>query len=228
MAGRQELAALSALLSDDERKRASGFQFRPHARRYIVTRGRLRELLAKYLGVRTGGIRLHAGAHGKPYMVSPRADLHFNVSHAHELAAIGIRWGAPLGVDVERIRPSLDVYKMAPLCFSPAELREFSRLPAGDVLETFFVGWTRKEAYTKAIGLGAAIAAGQFDVSLSDWRHKNPSVVRRRKTSYPWQVCTWMPERDYMASLCCGCDVRRVVHMRMSQPEVCLALPSGR
>jgi len=42
----EALRNLAALLSDAERARAARFKFEKHRRRYIVTRGRLRLLLA--------------------------------------------------------------------------------------------------------------------------------------------------------------------------------------
>jgi phosphopantetheinyl transferase len=52
-------------------------------------------------------------------------------------------------------------------CFSAAERREFDALAPGDRCTAFFNGWTRKEAFIKAVGDGLSYPLEKFDVSLA-------------------------------------------------------------
>src|SRR6266704_5181845 len=65
-AGPEAVRASAALLSDAERHRARRFAFDRDARRFVVARARLRELLAARLGVGAESIEFEYGAHGKP------------------------------------------------------------------------------------------------------------------------------------------------------------------
>lgn len=91
-------------------------------------------------------------ARGKPFFPgSP--DLHFNLSHSGGicLCAVGT---APVGVDIEVVKPRRDLDTLAARAFSPAEYRWFTA--RGGTLEDFYTLWTRKEALAKYTGEGIA------------------------------------------------------------------------
>jgi 4'-phosphopantetheinyl transferase len=75
-------------------------------RRYIVARGALRLILARYLAISPARVAFHYGLHGKPSLVSPSPGgaLEFNLSHTDDIALYAVTRGIPLGVDVEGIR----------------------------------------------------------------------------------------------------------------------------
>ena len=140
------VAAMRALLSQDELDRAGRFHFEKDRTAFILARGFLRTMLGRYLG---GEVRFVYGSHGKPAL--DRAGPSFNLSHTDGLAMLGLTLEGEIGVDVERIRPMEDREAIAERYFSPSEY--------GQVLsdEVFFQCWTRKEAYIKAVGGGLSI-----------------------------------------------------------------------
>jgi hypothetical protein len=84
----------------------------------------------------------------------PRA-LELNLTHSGELALLAVGRERRVGVDVERLRPRLDVDGVGRLALSAAELREVAAAPdAASARAAFFARWTRKEAYLKATGEG--------------------------------------------------------------------------
>jgi 4'-phosphopantetheinyl transferase len=161
------VAALSAVLSADERERAERFVFARHRRRFIVTRACLRALLARSTGVAAAAIRFTYGAHGKPAMDTGAAAplLHFSVSHAADFAVIALAPDLPLGVDIEAVRPGRDVLAIAARSFAAAEARAIATAPEGARELAFFLCWTRKEAFAKARGDGLALALDRYCVS---------------------------------------------------------------
>ena len=158
----------AAQLSVDERERAARFHFERDRRRYVVTRGRLRQLLARELGVRPAEVLFDYGVHGKPslggrFVASP---VSFNVSHSQDLALIGITAGIDVGVDIEALRALADEEQLARRHFSTAEFAEYQVVDTAARQRAFFCCWTRKEALVKALGQGLSYPLDAFDVSV--------------------------------------------------------------
>jgi 4'-phosphopantetheinyl transferase len=156
---------LAALLSDDERDRASRFVFDHLRRAYVAARGALRVQLGRYLHTDPASIVFAYGANGKPRLAS--GGLHFNLSHSAGIAVYAFTWGCEVGVDVERTRAIEDSADIARRFFCQEEALELERLgpEARDV--GFFQCWTRKEAYIKALGEGLAAPLDSFRVTLT-------------------------------------------------------------
>lgn len=153
-------------LEPDELNRASRFHFEKHRRHFIVARGFLRSVVARYLEMRPESLRFSYGAYGKPELTSEHV-LRFNLSHSHEVALLAVARDAELGVDVEHIREDFASEEIARRFFSRAEVEVFNALPKEEQVAAFFRCWTRKEAYIKAIGKGLSQALDAFDVTLA-------------------------------------------------------------
>lgn len=159
-----DLGADLELLSQAERERANRFKFDLHRNRFVRGRARVRRLLASYLRQPPEAIAMVEGARGKPALALTPG-LHFNVSHCEDLGLLAVTQAAPIGVDVERVRPV--EAGLAEACFSTAELAALARVTLEDREAAFFRGWTRKEAVLKALGDGLWQPLDAFDVTLS-------------------------------------------------------------
>lgn len=159
-------AELWGILSKDEQARAERFHFPRDRRRYVVGRGTLRMRLAAYLGCPPAAVALSCGEFGKPILQDPewRARLSFNLSHSEELAILAITGGAPVGVDVERIRPI--ARDLALHSFTNDEIELLDALPKEAYAAGVLACWTRREAYVKALGTGLSHPPGSFAVSV--------------------------------------------------------------
>lgn len=164
------LRQCASLLSADERERAERFRFGSLRSRYVAGRGTLRTLLSRYLGSDPASLALSYQAHGKPELGLPwkAHGVEFNVSHSHELAVYAFTRGSQIGVDVECIRPMPNAAELLERFFSPEEVRQWQEMPAERQLRAFFQGWTRKEAWLKAVGSGLSFPLNQFCVTLDD------------------------------------------------------------
>ncbi len=129
-------------LSDDEQQRAARFKFEEDRVRWSRARSALRLILSRYVGDDPFRIAFTYGKHGKPEL-PPINDVQFNLSHAGDWAMIAVTHAVPVGVDIERIRPGLD---MAPLLERLGE----TDLPRD--AEDLYRVWTRREARVKAEG----------------------------------------------------------------------------
>lgn len=195
---------LLAILSSDERERASRFAFDRDRRRFIVARGRLRQLLAARLRVRPALVEFTYGAHGKP-ATAPRfagSSLRFNVSHCGDLAVYAFAQGREVGVDVEAIRPMPDADGIAIRFFSQREREAYQALcPCGRQL-AFFSCWTRKEAFIKSIGEGLNFPLDRINVSLAvNWA---PMMLRLEDTPGDhrrWRLQSFFPAHGFVAAV---------------------------
>lgn len=109
--------------------------------------GLLAELLAAEYGL-PGLPELERQAGGKPFFPQ-RPDLHFNLSHSGDLALCGVG-AAPLGVDLEMVRPRRA--GLARYICSPEEYAWYEEL--GGDWESLYTIWTLKEARVKCTGEG--------------------------------------------------------------------------
>lgn len=151
------IARLSRRLTAEEARRAAACRGRSAARRRIVGRGALRELLGAYLGVDPACVALETSPSGKPFVASQvqwrsEAPLQFNLTHSGDWTLIAFAAGRPVGVDLERIRPLRRLDRLMQRCCTPAEQQALNALPPRARLVEFFRLWTRKEALVKAWG----------------------------------------------------------------------------
>lgn len=98
------------------------------------------------------------GENGKPYFEN--APCFFNLSHSGEyvLCAASDR---EVGADIQQYRPA-NVRRLAERFFARRECRSLEQCGSDEERrELFFTLWSRKEAYGKLTGEGAAAALGQ-------------------------------------------------------------------
>jgi 4'-phosphopantetheinyl transferase len=129
-----------ALLSEEEAERASRFRFEVDRVRWTRARSALRAILSRYAGDAPEALRFVYGPHGKPAL-SPASDIEFNLSHAGDWALIAVAGPVPVGVDIEHIRPNIDM---------AALLRRLGESVPPDA--DLYQAWTRREARSKAAG----------------------------------------------------------------------------
>jgi 4'-phosphopantetheinyl transferase len=143
-----EITAISLIeegpvvLSAEESARAARFRFDEDRARWTRAHSALRRVLAEATGASALGLHFASGAHGKPFLPD-HAGLEFNLSHAGDWALIAISRGVPVGVDIERLRPNIDMAAM---------LRRLSEPDIPEGVEEQLQLWTRREARSKAAG----------------------------------------------------------------------------
>lgn len=173
-----ELRALTAVLSADERERARRFVRPRDASRSAAARGHLRRLLGRYLDCPATEVALGTGPYGKPYIATPGAGwLRYNVSHSGEGALIAVSNGREVGVDIERIQPELADASLGKL-FTPAEQRTLTGLTPEEYVSQCFRLWTRKEAVVKGLGMGLSVPLDGVNV-LDDRVQFAPDLARK-------------------------------------------------
>jgi 4'-phosphopantetheinyl transferase len=143
------------VLGDAERRRAQRFRDEQSARAYIHSHARVRGVLARYLGTEAAAVPLQSDEQGRPVVRGRR--LACSVSRSGNDAVLAVTTGTAVGVDIERVRADDDATEL-PWSFVrerlPATL--LADLDGADARESFYLAWTRLEAYAKALTGGLA------------------------------------------------------------------------
>jgi len=193
------------VLSDDEQAKAARFYFERDRLRYAVAHSILRILLGRYMDCDPLAIRFYTNSYGKPAIDAPRQEqtLTFNLSHSHELALYAFTYDRAIGVDVESMRSNIEYEQLAQHSFSLNEQQALRDLPDNAKQQGFFNGWTRKEAYIKARGLGLHLPLHLFDVSLKPGAPAALLASREdAREAARWLMCALAPGLDYAGALC--------------------------
>jgi phosphopantetheinyl transferase len=134
-----------------------------------IARTALRVLLGRYLDIAPAKIEFAYGVHGKPELTLP-AGLDFSVSHAGDLAAFAFTRDCQIGIDIEQIRPISEMLDVARRFFTSEEFDHLMSLPEDERVIGFYLCWTRREAYIKAIGSALSVPPDQLPpLQPSEW-----------------------------------------------------------
>jgi 4'-phosphopantetheinyl transferase len=123
-----DLIALEAVLSRDERVRASSFATRRLSRRWIAARGALRTILSRYVGVLPESIVLKSDTNGKPKFAEVDRVLSFNLSHTDHLAFVAVAAGGCVGIDAEILQTDMEWDEISTRFFARVEIDEIKSL----------------------------------------------------------------------------------------------------
>lgn len=192
------------LLDSIELQRADRFHFERDQQRFIFARGMLKSVLSSYLNCPASATELVTLPHGKPALATARnpQGIEFNLSHSGNRAAIAVTSGTPVGVDIELMERLRDWQSLADHVFSAQELAELAGLPDARQVQGFLNGWTRKEAYLKAIGIGLIDDLQSIAVSLDPERPAR--LVRaweKPDQTGDWLLHSFTPEDGYIGAL---------------------------
>lgn len=160
------VSELWGLLSEEEQTRGRRFRLERHRHRYIVVHGMLREILGGYLKRGPREIEFRRGTGGKPAVAGDNNLIRFNLSDSGGHVLYAVARGREVGVDVEVVRSKPRSAALVNRFFSSREKAVFRKIDADKQENAFFAGWTRKEAYVKAIGRGLRFPLDRFCVSL--------------------------------------------------------------
>jgi 4'-phosphopantetheinyl transferase len=157
-----ELPRLAETLSPDELARAACFRFHRDREQFIVSRGLLRAILAKYLRIAPEALRFCYGAFGQPMLA--QGAIKFSVAHTAGVVIHAFTLGRRIGIDIECLERTAEADELVECHFTPAERINFHALCPEQKRKAFFRGWTRKEAYLKATGEGLTRPLSQIEV----------------------------------------------------------------
>lgn len=190
-----QVRELARILAADEHQRAKQYGRAQQRFQYIIARGALRSILARYLHVDPTVITFQYTAHGKPSLANEsQRDLHFNVAHSHTRALIAVA-RSEIGVDLEYMRVIADRDRLAAASCTPRERVLLQQCPVHEQQRLFFDIWTRKEAIVKACGYGLNVPLDQIETGVM---LRSSTVVTKVGV---WSLCSLAVEAGYAAAI---------------------------
>lgn len=189
------------MLSEEEKERGDRLLNPEHRLRFLLSHGVLRSILSDYLNQLPATISFTKGEHGKPYIAF--SGLHFNMSHSLDRVLIAVSWNKEIGVDVENVGRDHSFDQLVARFFAKKEQDQyFSYSSPEERRLAFYRGWTRKEAYLKAIGAGLSHPLEDFVVSLDPGELHGLLEVRGDAISRSqWILSSVEINSDYIAAI---------------------------
>lgn len=193
----------------------------PGARRLFLA-GRLlvRSALSRYADRLPADWRFVRSRDGKPGIdpLAGPSDLTFNLAHTAGAALLAVARGREVGVDVERRDRVVKARELIRRYFSPEERTVLEKLPEGRLRDRFFLYWTLKEAYLKALGSGLALPLGSFGFQITGRRPYRIGFAgfpgAEGEEARSWRFALISPRPPYIAALGIAPDPARGVTLR--------------
>ncbi len=201
-------------LSADEGVRADRCRT-PHPQyQFVVTRGILRTLLSRYMGVPSTKIQFATQPQGKPMLMNPsNCSIQFNVSHTRGMALIAITLQQAVGIDVEWIDRKVQDRDIAERYFSKRESAYLLSLTPPERAQQFFSHWTCKEAYLKMQGQGITGGLAQCELTIeSDQLEVGLSPLDRQGLAEACSLYRIAAGSEHVGALALACPSAQILY----------------
>ena len=163
-------------------------------------------MLAGRLGCSAAEVRYAIGEHGKPEIAG--MPVRFSASRSADTALYVTCSDAAVGIDIERVDPAVDIWRMARRFFSAPERDALEALAPGDRRAGAFACWTRKEAYAKAVGTELVFPLTHLDLWAGDDR-----PTRRGD----WSVYGLQAGPGFAAAVCLPATTTSAAALRLTE-----------
>ena len=166
----EKIKQFSQYLDSKALFKASSFKTLLLQKRFLATRGYVREILGNILNVDPSKLEFTYGPYKKPYVkVSSSEQISFNISHSQNILMFGVTKNCEIGVDIEIYKNIPNVLELAELFYKHSESKIVAQQQSAEQQNlTFFRFWVSKEATVKAIGDGIFFGLESIIFSLKD------------------------------------------------------------
>jgi 4'-phosphopantetheinyl transferase len=189
-------------------------------KRYIASRYMLRSLLGRYTGRNPAELEFTTNSYNKPFLKD--SELQFNLTHSGNIIIIVIGYIKELGIDVEHIEPTIQIFPVIKKVFSPIEILELMANKQAQLLREFYVSWTKKEAYVKAKGKGLSIPLKSFAVASGrDATLRYSRLYAHDRDTFVFT--TFIPAKDFVATAAVSSSYPVFSFYEMVLPSFCLS-----
>ena len=201
---------LKHFFSDKDIKKVQSIQTKDKKEKTIKRHFTLLKILSDYLHTEPSEIFLEYAEYGKPYLSSDcnKKNIQFNISNSWNHMIVGITLDNEIGVDIEKIRTSVDYEKLIKRFFSEKEKEDFLQLDKDKQEQTFFQWWTMKESVMKAVGLGLYLPIHTFELPYQS--STNTVHIRYKEHSKDYFVYNTLLSSDTKSSFSVEREIQKV------------------
>lgn len=161
-------------------------------KRSLMSELLIRKAASDKLCIPTKRVNISYNPYGKPYIDNERY-FKFNISHSESYVVIAIS-NYKVGIDVE-MNKKTDI-AIAKRFFTKNEYQYIkSFITESDRINAFYMIWTLKESYVKALGKGLSIPLNSFEFVIDNGIH-----IRNQKVNMKFLFSSTMMD-DYTLSL---------------------------
>ncbi|MFF2407949.1 4'-phosphopantetheinyl transferase family protein [Streptomyces sp. NPDC058092] len=172
-----------AVLDDREKHRLEGYADDVTRARYAGARAAIRRTVARWHDVEPSSVTwatapcpgCGSDQHGPPRIQRPVTDWQISVSRSERWWMLALSYQAPVGVDIE-LRRTHEVSAVVRRCLSRAEQAHVAAARSGGGRDDALMRcWVRKEAVSKAWGVGLGTDLARIEVRPED----DHALIRR-------------------------------------------------
>lgn len=196
-----------SLLNKEELDKADRYYFQKDRNCYTVARGLLRIFIAEYLNINPKNTEFKYNEFGKPFIEN--SDIEFNISHSGDIIIFAFTLNNKIGVDIEFMKDKVKFKEIIHRFFSENEIKEFLTVEEEKQKEAFFNGWSRKEAYIKAVGKGLGIPLNSFDVSLDPDQEVKIKAIDGN-INHSWYLYDLKIDKEYKSAFAIDSEVKTI------------------
>ncbi|MHB1628215.1 MAG: 4'-phosphopantetheinyl transferase family protein [Bacilli bacterium] len=183
------------ILDEKEQQVYRLFRADPKKIEFLIGRLLLKTLVSDRLQIDPRRIHFGKNKYGKlllddRYYETVPDKVYFNLSHTDNMVVCAFTTHGEVGIDVERT--DRDHLIVMPTLYMPHEIAYVdAQCTISEKFRAFYLLWTRKEAYMKALGAGFSLPSLKFTVPLEEGRAKLEQ----------WEYYTFEPQGNYMISV---------------------------
>jgi 4'-phosphopantetheinyl transferase len=193
-----EVQTLKLNLSNDELSRAERFINSENQSQFVVARSRMRQILARYLNRDPASLHFQYGTQGKPALLNDPSDLNFNLAHSGKWALLALGLAGSIGVDLEFIDRSIDIYSIANHYLTAEERTRLNSVTEPRKIRVFYRLWTEKESRLKMSGDGISGLPEQLESACV-------SHLRRLPVA-----------KNYLGAVCFSLELTSIIRYQLS------------
>jgi len=161
-----ELTHAAQYLSGNEQERVNRLVSGRHQQEFMAAHVVLRKVLSRYCTQRPQELDIQKTSAGKPFLTHDHA-VRFNLTHSHGRALIAIAKDREVGIDLEKVRPEVDIVSLANRFLSSQDQAFIGGGDSKRRHERFLQVWVAREAVFKGEGKGMTFPLHRDHVELS-------------------------------------------------------------